>query len=156
MITMLSIDPGGTTGYCFGTYQDDKLIVEPHQERLSLRAIDTLILGEPRFSEHIIYESFEYRNRSPAGLDLTPVKIIGIIEMHEEMMGAQQHFYKQNAAQGKGFWKDEKIKDMGLWVKGCPHGMDALRHLLYWCAFSAGSQWMNIHIGSTKVYLSHK
>jgi hypothetical protein len=144
MQSMLSIDPGGTTGYCYGKYHDGKLILEPHQERMSLTGMHDMLMGSTRFSEHIIYESFEYRNRSPAGLDLTPVKIIGIIELVQEN-STMQRFYKQTAAMGKAFWTDEKIKEKGLWVKGLKHGMDAMRHLLYWCSFSAGVQYMDIN-----------
>jgi hypothetical protein len=58
----------------------------------------------------------------------TGVEYIGVIELY-----AQQHnvsITKITPADGKGFWNDKKIKALGLWIPGCPHGMDALRLLL--------------------------
>jgi len=148
METILALDPGITTGYCFGTYSDRKLYLIPGQRKFALWELHQQLTKIcDIYGTHIIYEDFAYRNASRSGLDLTPVKMIGIIEMHGEYADlalaayAQErvHFNKQTAADGKAFYSDTKLKDLGVYVKGLKHGMDATRHLLHWATFKAGA-----------------
>ena len=140
METILALDPGVTTGYCFGTYADRKLYLIPGQRKFSLGELYKL-LNRVSFipGTHTIYEDFAYRNASRSGLDLTPVKMIAIIELWDEYKNRRSMFYKQTAADGKAFYSDAKLKEMELYVKGLKHGMDATRHLLHWATFKAGS-----------------
>ena len=141
MECMLALDPGLTTGYCFATHRDRRLYLIPGQYKFSLWELDSLLLSLPNQPwTHIIYEDFQYRNRARAGLDLTPVKMIGIIEYRECMPNSRIGFHKQSAAEGKGFYTDAKLKELGVYVKGLKHGNDATRHLLHWINFKAGSR----------------
>lgn len=143
--TMVAIDPGKTSGYCIGTYVDKQLFLTPGQEQFTLVGMSNFVGYLPMRCQ-IIYEDFEYRAFSRAGLDLTPVKMIGIIERERELREGlhkeenQTYFWKQKAAEGKAFWSNDKLKEAELYVKGKPHGMDAMRHLLQFVHFKYGTQ----------------
>lgn len=129
----LAIDPGKTTGLCIGHKDGVSLTLRPLQHEFNHRELwDYLDTLGP---ESVICESFEYRNRARAGLDLTPVELIGVIKLwaHNGVP-----LYLQSAAQGKGHFSDQKLKDRGVYKRGVPHGMDATRHLLHWYTFGAG------------------
>jgi hypothetical protein len=156
-IKILSLDPGVTTGVCVGGYTDNvlKLLVDQQQWTVGMLydylggfLADNTERAEPI---HVIYEDFSYRNRARAGLDLTPVKLIGIIELYRERYEPFVSFTKQSAAAGKGFFTDEKLKDLNCYTTGKQHGRDATRHLLQWANFGAGSQW--IDFPNTKIEL---
>lgn len=146
MEVMLSIDPGKTTGYCLAVYTT-KLYVAPDEGPLTLSRIDymlTILSKEchPSLPFHVIYEDFTYRNYARLGLDLTPVKVIGVIELHAEQQRIFESFDKQSAAAGKGHYTDDKLKELGLYKVGKSHGRDATRHLLQWINFGAGGQYI--------------
>lgn len=92
----------------------------------------------------VICERFQYRS----GEDRTKVELIS-----KEYEGVVRLFCKrnpdvelvlQNAAQAVGktaFWGDsvkgnQKIRTCGLWKPTMVHGMDAVRHYLYWITFT--------------------
>lgn len=150
---ILSLDPGGTTGICLGGHCNNvlKLTVDQHQwsvgdlyDFLDNFMRESATDSTPYGCVHVIYEDFSYRNRARAGLDLTPVKLIGIIELYRERYEPFVSFTKQSAAAGKGFYTDEKLKDLNVYVTGKQHGRDATRHLLQWANFGAGSQWIDM------------
>lgn len=150
LTTILAIDPGKTTGYCLGAYfhEEQRLALIPGEGKLSLIQIDSMLqfmLGQ----EHggIVYEDFSYRNASRAGLDLTPVKIIGVIELYRERYESNTiGFWKQQASQGKAFYTDDRLKDLDVyWAHGKGHARDATRHLLQWFTFQQGAQLLPDH-----------
>jgi hypothetical protein len=145
MHTILSLDPGVTTGYCLAKLNGRKLSIDVGQADWTLAQMFQRVreVAITRNS-HIIYETFEYRNAARMGLNLTPVKMIGVIEVFKEWYEPLCGFWPQSAAQGKGFYSDEKLKELGVYVKGKKHGRDATRHLLQWLTFGAGSQYVNI------------
>lgn len=146
--TALAIDPGVTTGMCFARIEDDMLMLKVDQDRVSQAGLFALlaqaIQDEDMALNSIIYEDFTYRNASRMGLDLTPAKMIGVIELfrewHEPLIG----FYKQSASTGKGFYNNDKLKAIGAYVPGMEHGRDATRHMLQWITFGAGAQYIDI------------
>lgn len=124
--TIMSIDPGGTTGWSLWTKTEIKTGEISEDEHHGTLAY-VIRFYEP---ELIICESFEYRNTSPAGLNLIPVEYIGIVKLVAVNILADVEM--QTASIAKGFVKDENIKRLGLWEPGKPHAMDALRHLLFY------------------------
>ncbi len=139
MPTVLSLDPGVTTGYVIANLQGRRISIEVGQAEWTLMQVfERLREVCINRGSHIVYETFEYRNASRRGLNLTPVKIIGVIELMQEWFPSRG-FYPQTAAQGKGFYSDDKLKELGVYVKGKPHGRDATRHLLHWLNFGYGS-----------------
>lgn len=146
MHTILAIDPGKTTGFCLGCAIDYRLWLAPEEAELSLGQMDTMlsnIIWKTGINLHIVYERFEYRNAARAGLDLTPVKMIGVIELWREKFGTMCTFDDQNASQGKGFYTDDKLKGLGIYKKGRKHGRDATRHLMQWATFGAGGRYID-------------
>jgi hypothetical protein len=134
-VKVLSLDPGVTTGMCFGVIEaDSKLVVTPKQERLIASGLwRVLETWEP---QEIVCESFEFRKQSRQGLVLDSVKFIGVTELYAQLNGARLH--GQMAAHGKSYYTDAKLKQLAIYVPGLPHGMDALRHLLHWYTFGSG------------------
>lgn len=143
-----AFDPGGTTGWAFAAESDDQKKVAIAVGQGSYSCLEMHVMLQQRVQHnhvtHVIYEDFQYRNYARMGLDLTPVKIIGIIELCRDMYEPNVNFYKQSAATGKAFYADYRLKDMGLYVEGMPHGRDALRHLLQWMNFGAGAQYARL------------
>jgi hypothetical protein len=144
--SVLAIDPGKTTGLCTAHLYGGKLRLEVRQEELSLSSLHDLVSRtiDSYTPLSIIYEDFSYRNASRMGLDLTPVKLIGVIELFREWHEPFVEFYKQSAATGKAFYTDEKLKGLGIYQKGRPHGRDATRHLMQWANFGAGAQYIDL------------
>jgi hypothetical protein len=148
-VRALALDPGGTTGFA-AVYlrKSNGLTLRTGEKQFSPSEIYAFLADFTdtcRYDEgHVIYEDFHYRNASRAGLDLTPVKLIGIIELYKERYESSMSFTSQTAAIGKGYWTDLKLKEKGIYAKGKPHGRDATRHLMYWLAFGAGSKYVNV------------
>jgi len=147
-VKALALDPGKTTGYAIAHLTGGWLDLEVGEEAFSLDGMYQFIdvfIGDSRESTHVIYEDFSYRNAARGGLDLTPVKMIGIIELYKERYEPMVSFTKQSAATGKAFWSDDKLKAKLAHARGRKHGRDATRHLLQWFAFGAGSQFANVN-----------
>lgn len=130
---VLAIDPGGTTGLCLGVKEGKKLTVSPMQDRYTPFTFRLML---ENYNHYVVCESFEYRKASRAGLDLTPVHLIGVAMAW--VPSDKLRF--QTAAQGKGFFSNEKLKQLDIYIAGKPHAMDAARHLLHWYKFGFGSQ----------------
>jgi sulfur transfer complex TusBCD TusB component (DsrH family) len=144
--SILAIDPGVTTGYCQAKLDNGILLMAPRETKLTLLKMETMLLDAiNRYPQslHIIYEDFQYRNVARTGLNLYPVKLIGVIELVQEKYPSVG-FYKQSASTGKGYWSDEALREIGVYQRGTPHGRDAQRHLLHWLAFKEGSQYVDI------------
>jgi hypothetical protein len=133
---MLAIDPGGTTGYCHGVFDGDKLQLKPGQEKFSEAQLFAFMHEHWQKNFYLIYEKFSYRNRARPGLDLTAPKLIGVIELFVQSEGIQ--YFPQMAAEAMGYWTDEQLKRFNVYVKGLQHGRDAMRHLLQWWQFKYG------------------
>lgn len=143
---ILAIDPGGTTGFAWGYIEDHKLTVAPAEERVEgwelFTVLELVCRGHKHKEWHIIWETFEYRYHSRPGLDPTPIKLIGIIELFQSWHDTETKFWPQTASQGLGSVPDQKLKDLGLWFKGKGHGRAATKHLLRWCSFGYGAKLM--------------
>jgi hypothetical protein len=149
LVSILSIDPGGTTGYCYATINGKKVWLEPGELRLSSSNLFDLL---ERFlhpvdgvRREIIYEDFQFRQGIRTGLDLTPAKLIGVIEVFKEWHGEKVGFYiQQPSVQGdKAFFTNDRLKELGAyWPHGKGHARSATKHLLYWLKFGAGAQYV--------------
>ena len=140
---IVALDPGGTTGVvAFNPtlFKSDPagyipyiahIGPEPHHMQL----YDFLASVSPTA---VVYESFEYRNRARAGLVLDSKEYIGVTKLYAEQFSESCKIAEQSASQAKGFipdkgpMKDEAIKRLGWYFPGKKHGMDAVRHLIYY------------------------
>lgn len=146
---ILAIDPGVTTGYCLAEIrnvnQSTKILIDLHPSQMvdDVDGVwDKLDEIKPRY---IVCEDFEFRQKSRAGLVLFSVQVIGVVRLYEIKAEHQIAVYLQKASQGKGYYTDKMLRDVGLYKRGIPHGTDALRHLCHWLTFGAGSQFTQGH-----------
>jgi hypothetical protein len=140
---VLALDPGRTTGYALASCNDVRMRIAVNEREFTLDEMYHLLDRIRHHTHaHVIYEDFSYRNYARMGLDLTPVKMIAIIELFRERYEPFVTFTKQTAAQGKNFYTDAKLRDLGVYKSGRKHGRDATRHLLYWINFGAGGEFI--------------
>jgi len=126
-VKIIAFDPGGTTGLAKVILPEEKLDVGQSH---SAEAIWYFLNNE--WPDQIVYEKFLYQRRDK--VDLTPVEVIGVIKLWAAVNRVPIASY--TAAQAKTFWTDQKMKKLGGWFEGMPHGTDALRHLLYHRVFT--------------------
>jgi hypothetical protein len=138
VINVITIDPGLMTGYTYAEIgESKKLRFYPFQMMDDVQDLyNRLTDFKPKY---IVYESFEFR-KGVKGVDLFPRELIGIINLYSLQSGAPP--FKQSPAQAKTYYSNEVLKQLGLYVRGMPHGMDATRHLLQWCMFGYGNQFI--------------
>ena len=146
MEVVLALDPGVTTGYCYGVGEDNVLYLAPGEHKFTMVEFYELLEAFIGMHDHtnLIYEDFTYRNYARMGLDLTPVKIIGIIELFVERYEPLLMPTKQSASTGKSFYNDDELKRLGVYKVGKKHGRDATRHLLQWANFGGGGRYFNL------------
>ncbi|TXH54664.1 MAG: hypothetical protein E6Q97_10330, partial [Desulfurellales bacterium] len=124
MTLVLGIDPGGTTGFAqldleSNTWRMSELGPEDHHKDLHYK----LLRLQP---DIIICESFDYRiveskGTKMPGVNLISREYIGIVKLYAEVYPTTT-LVMQSPAQGgggtshSGFWKNEKLKKVGLYA----------------------------------------
>jgi hypothetical protein len=136
-ITVLSVDPGITTGYCLATVDRTTIDLWPHQEKYDVAPFYSQL--DKHGPDHIILEDFEYRKSQRDGLILFSVQLIGVTRLWGKWKTVPVTM--QSAAKGKGFYSNDQLKLVGAYKRGIPHAMDATRHLMHWLTFGAGFQY---------------
>lgn len=134
---VISVDPGRTTGYCYAAFDRGKLYFAPFQ---MVDDVDEFYERLSAFkAQHIVMEDFQFRKgtRISGGLDMFPMQLIGVARLFE-MWHPNVKLWLQTPAQGKSFYTDATLKQLGLYKRGEEHGRDASRHLLQWATFGAG------------------
>lgn len=136
---VIAVDPGMMTGYCYAKLEDKKLNYYPFQ---FVDDVDDLWERLKKFKpRYIIIEDLEVR-RGVAGLKLFPMQLIGVSRLYSLVANHQCACLVQKAAQGKSYYTNEVLKKLELYQRGMPHAMDASRHLLQWCMFGQGNQYI--------------
>lgn len=127
-MTVVALDPGGTTGVAILDYkQVHQFQVETSSPRELVTIWENLNIAGP---EEVVIERFQFRyGGGRSKVVLTPVEVIGVVKLYCAMKKIR--LYEQTPAQAKKLITDDKIRKLGLWVPGQPHAMDATRHLLY-------------------------
>lgn len=134
---IVSIDPGGTTGYAIGEDFPEIFRVQIAYGQKKMNSDELYEFIEDLNPSHLICENFTYRNKPRTGLDLTAPKLIGVVELYATRQTGVT-LYMQPPGLGWDYFTDKRIKDMRLYQKGLQHGRDALRHMLYWITFGKG------------------
>ena len=142
MKTALTIDPGGTTGYCRATLNPGKpthLIVS--ERRMTHMELYGFI--EENDPDILIFEDFEYRPGYLVGLDMFAKELVGVMKLYGEEVNMRPlenlDIYSQQPARKEAFSKRKRLEEMGCWARGKEHGRDAVRHFLYWFYFAQGN-----------------
>jgi hypothetical protein len=154
---IVSFDPGGTTGWAMfdneghsvARFTSGQLGPQMHHQDLwdLLRELHHVNGAPGTWCEdfRIVSESFEFRNnnkdRERDNIELISREYIGVIRLYGAMHNLK-HLAFQTAAQGKirerqyknksgSFVQPRHLKNLGLWMDGTGHAMDAYGHLLY-------------------------
>lgn len=131
---VMALDPGVTTGYAEGHIEDGLMTVVSGQSKAShLELFGSIGMMKP---DIIVCESFEFRRAVRDNVVLFSVELIGVIRLYAATANCELQF--QTAAQGKGYFSDNKLKAARLYRVAKPHANDAIRHLLHWYQFGAG------------------
>lgn len=137
---VLAIDPGMTTGLAYGVITTGKpMVITTDQKKMTHIELWHEIVSQ--MPEWVVCEDFEYRNKSRTGLILYSLELIGVCELYAAMSDNECTLWRQKASVGKGYYSDAHLRKHGVYVRGRPHGMDALRHLLHWYTFGPGYQY---------------
>jgi hypothetical protein len=144
---VVGVDPGGTTGIAWWVKATDAVDVTqvgPCKDNDKLHDVLVVLnqivaLAEPLATPgcvHIMLERFEFRmdERDRTKIDYMPAEVVGAIRSWAHGRTSVK-LVLTGASLGKGFWTDDKIKKLALWVPGLRHAMDALRHLLRYRLF---------------------
>jgi hypothetical protein len=158
-LTILALDPGGTTGW--SSFQADEYpnIVDVDESLLPItdgeiyenelwkkghlqgdHAVELdMLLGLHRTEKYIVVcESFVPRpGKIGAQLDVAQ-QYIGQVKLFCEKEGVPLKM--QMPGQVKPFVKDETIKKLRMWSPGWKHAMDATRHLLFYMVKNTGKR----------------
>lgn len=126
---LLSLDPGGTTGYAIIEYDDSYFRIEDSGQ-ISGGLEGFIEWDSENYTAHsldlIVCESFTLRE-GVYGADLSPVYIIGALEA---LYQSTKIVYQEPKL--KPLCDDERLKKMGYHKRGNPHRNDAVRHgLIY-------------------------
>jgi hypothetical protein len=146
---VIGIDPGGTTGVAtwfaptntFATFQYPDCDKDEGLHSLIVNMGSLIKHGEPFLNQeavHVVLERFEDRldERFRTKIDFTAAEVIGALREWAFPLRPVVRLMRSGASMGKGFWDDDKIKKLGLWVPGQRHAMDAMRHLLRYKLFT--------------------
>lgn len=127
MTTMLSLDPGGTTGVAIIEYgTEDYQLIKTWQIPNGLQGFLDFHWDELEDWEfdQIICESFDLRE-GVYGADLSPVYIIGALEALYPKATIDLVYQKPSQ---KSLCGDDRLRKLGLHTPGRPHANDAVRH----------------------------
>ena len=140
--TVVTLDPGGTTGWCVfqchpeALIDNDVLILEnidywqsgqfTGNEDAQCEQICNLIFNWPGCA--ILIEDFVLRMMSPDRDLLSPVRITAKVEHMLWLRGMT--FFVQSASEAKTTATDVRLKNWGLYKPGEEHGRDATRHAI--------------------------
>ncbi len=130
-IKVLALDPGVTTGIATLDFSD---AVHTDQVKCDHRAFYDFLVGYN--PQEIVFERFVYQRRDK--VVLWPVEVIGVIRLYGEQFDVP--LFAQTPSQAMNLWTDDKLKMLGLWQTGLVHGMDAVRHLLYYLVVTKGDR----------------
>jgi hypothetical protein len=131
---LLTLDPGGTTGWALSYYDDNTPLAVLDGGQIPNGVVGvceffTLELGSKlraldiQFSDlEIVAESFRVRF---VYADVTPLRIEGALTA---LLGPDRVQYQTPGT--KALVGDQRLRELGLWIKGHRHQNDAIIHAL--------------------------
>jgi hypothetical protein len=123
MTTILSLDPGGTTGVAFFSFDEASVeLNKVEQVKDGLEGFIAWYLELDTPVDVIVCESFTLRP-GVHGVNLSPTYIIGALEA---LSRGKVIVYQE--AKLKPLCDDARLKKMGLFQSGLGHANDAVRH----------------------------
>lgn len=139
----LSIDPGPTTGICV---VDENDLTDP---RFNIRTwnlkLDGKLPHRDLYTELCLYppaliicERFQFRP-DQKGADIKAGEYVGVVQLYAQLHNTPIVMQNSSLVGQSAFWSDDnkRVKLLALYKpKAAPHGMDALRHFLYYYTFT--------------------
>jgi hypothetical protein len=142
-VTVYAIDPGPHTGIFYMKANDPHRVTLDYTDGLVKRPLEHLYYWLMRMvdpdTDTVVYETFEFRKEDAKEreyIDYSTGEYVGVIGLYCDMTGVKNR--RQMASEGKGFWTDDKLKRVGLYVPGKEqrHARDATRHWLHYTSFT--------------------
>lgn len=128
---ILAFDPGKTTGWAA---LDEKVELTSGIRTGQIPAEMAWDMMHETMPRLIVCETFTHR--MVGNVDYTPAEVIGVVKLYSRLELTPVLW--QSPAQAKHFFTNDRLKERGFYVPAQPHGMDALRHLLYAIEFGEG------------------
>lgn len=134
MTSIISIDPGKTTGWSEITYTRDTFIIEAAAELTINEVLDTLLNGldDPDIEkpDAIVIEDFKITaGTGKLGSPDWSLRLIGAVEYICYKYDIP--LVKQLPVNAKNFSSNERLRRIGMWHKGgAGHANDSLRHAM--------------------------
>lgn len=139
--TLISFDPGHTTGYAVWhvtkeqahlvetgqvmTWTKDDLVIEPFQDLVKKYSPTDIVLES--------YQIYEWKSSDHSWSQIPTVQVIGCIKTICKMNNIP--YWSQTAQVAKQFCDDKKLESWGYWKEGMRHARDAIRHGCYFLLF---------------------
>jgi len=129
-MVIMSIDPGGTTGWC--VVQLPGFVATAGQCRSAVELIDVLDQHKPQVVVSEAFRLYPWRARNLSWNSMPAAEIIGAVKTWCDKNSIE---YCEQPASSRQMVSKEWLQSSGLWTltKGKPHARDAARHLLYYC-----------------------
>lgn len=127
----LCLDPGETTGWAL--FKGPRL-VEAGEFRVTSPLLFDHLVGQQRPGVIVCenYKVYGHRAQQHIGSEVPTIRYIGYIQFVAAAHNLPLVF--QMAYQAKGFVKDQRLIQLGLWHES-KHARDAIRHGVYWLMF---------------------
>lgn len=153
---VLAIDPGVTTGGTWVVFDGDKVFVAPFQAKYMPHEFGK-VLRDYNIDVYIC-ENFSYRKHLDKA-ELYSLQLIGVLNAHVnpasllwnpkafrhefvyvDKPGRKVH-WQEPAYALAGFFTDDRLKSLNLYIPAMPHAMDALRHFMQWWQYGRGAKY---------------
>lgn len=133
--TLLSLDPGHTTGYAIWedcemvasgqskTWTNDDLKFD--QLKSLITKVDVVVMES--------YQVYDWKKDEHSWSQIPTVQVIGCIKTLCQL--EKKPYYSQTAQVAKQFVTNEKLEKWGMWKVGERHARDSIRHGCYWLLF---------------------
>jgi hypothetical protein len=149
-MTVWAIDPGPHTGVFYMRDSAPHRVTLDYTDGLVKRPLKHLYLWLVHMvnpaADLIVLESFEFRKEDAKNreyIDYSTGEFVGVVKLYCDLTTTSLHM--QSASEAKGFWDDDKLKRVELWVPGDAnrHVRDATRHWLHYQTFKANDlRWL--------------
>lgn len=151
---ILAIDPGENTGFCIRVGKEPLQVWQEVFDPATGGHVKLYRILSELCPDKIIYEPFTFQQNQQdrPKIEYLPAEYVGVIILYGQLNGCMLVPQIASSVVGKtAFWGDSKegntrVRYTGLWKRQhYPHGMDALRHMLYYETFTLQMKtWLNM------------
>lgn len=143
----VAIDPGNVTGFAWvaryvrperlrrildGRTPGGVAQINGPDLRAAKEIVGRMMVVEAEYGlRAVAVEDFVLRKFTKARELLAPVRVTAmVVALADEIGVGQDAVWSYPTPGSKDVINDERLKRLGLWLSGAPHGRDALRHLV--------------------------